>query len=75
MKSPKSRAIQNKNIKKTLYMWRKFRFGFSLKIDWTLGKISNKKSFNSSWRNIDGANKDLSLSLWQKQNVVQGTWR
>ena len=29
--------------------------------------------FNSSTRNINGTNKDLSLSLPQKQNVVQGT--
>ena len=38
-------------------MWRKFRFRFSL-INWTLGKISAKKSL-SSGRNINGINKDL----------------
>ena len=27
-------------------MWRKFRFGFSLKINWTLGKMSDQKSLS-----------------------------
>ena len=45
-----------------------------LKKHLTLRKMSDEKSFSIQLnKNINGENKDLSLSLPQKQNVVKGT--
>ena len=42
--------------------------------DLDLKNVWQKIYFNSVGRNTNGTNKDLSLSLRQKQNVVQRTW-
>ena len=39
-------------MKKTLHMWRKLRFGFSLKINWTLAKMSDKNSLSIQVKEI-----------------------
>ena len=57
-------------------MWRKFRFRFNLKISWTLGKISDKKSLSiQEERNTNGTKKELSLSLqkFYKEGDVKGS--
>ena len=51
-------------------MWRKF----SLKINWTLGKMSDKKSLSIQEEKIL-MEQIRTYSLRQKQNIVQGTWR
>ena len=68
----KSTVIQKLNIKKTLceensdlgFVWKKLNFRKN---------VWQEASSNSKERNINGTNKELSLSLRQKQNVAQWT--
>ena len=77
--TPTSKLIQKQNITETLHMLRKFRFGFSVKIN--LGEMSDKKSLSIQVEEIlieqirtypylyDGSKK-----LCKERNINRNTW-